>query len=210
MTSEQEHLSLNEKKWDRWAETLDGQSRRNEFLRAGQRKVVSLLNLKKGCTFLDIGCGTGWAVNLAAQSVNFNGTFYGVDLSRKMVEKAAANFKGKANFNFIRADARSIPLERDSFDAIICTHSFHHYLAPREVVAEMRRLLKPGGRVCILDPTTDVWIARIADRLIKLFEPEHVKMYSTIEFRKMFSDAGLRYLSTETVRSLDKIHLGEK
>lgn len=210
MITESEHTSLNEKKWDRWAGTLDGKSRRNDFLRAGQSKVISLIGLKEDCTFLDVGCGTGWAVNHAAQTVNYKGTFYGVDLSTKMVEKAEENFIGRDNFHFIRADSRSVPLDSNSFDVIICTHSFHHYLAPLEVVKEMHRLLKPGGKVYILDPTTDKWIARLIDRIMKTLQPEHVKMYSTNEFRKLFSDAGLRYVSTETVKSFDKIHVGEK
>lgn len=210
MTIESDHLKLNEEKWDKWAETLDGKSQRNDFLRAGQRKVVALLNLKDGSIFLDIGCGTGWAVNLAAQSANDRGTFYGVDLSEKMIEKAEENFKGRDNFHFIRADSRSIPLDDGMFDVIICTHSFHHYLRPQEVVNEMRRLLKPGGRVYILDPTTDIWFAKLLDRIMKMFQPEHVKMYSTKEFREMFSKGGLKYVGTETVKSFDKIHVGEK
>lgn len=210
MISESEHIRLNEKKWDKWAGTLDGKSRRNDFLRAGQAAVVSLLNLKENCTFLDVGCGTGWAVNLAARSVNDRGTFYGVDLSAKMVEKAEENFKGRTGFHFIRADSRSIPLESDSCDVIICTHSFHHYLAPMDVLKEMRRLLRTGGRVYILDPTTDIWISRVVDRSMKILQPDHVKMYSTNEFRRMFSDAELKYVRTEIVKSFDKIHIGEK
>lgn len=209
MISESEHRKLNEKKWDAWAGTLDKESRRNRFLRDGQRRVVSLLEPKKGMTFLDIGCGTGWAVNLAARSVEDDGTFYGVDLSSKMIEKAKENFRGRKNLRFIVSDSKSIPLEDNFFDVIICTHSFHHYLNPQNVMNEIKRLLKKGGRVYILDPTTDSMFARIIDKIIKMFEPDHVKMYSTEEFKNMFAVAGLKYDRTEVIRSIEKIHIAQ-
>lgn len=204
------HLELNEKKWDRWAGSLDNESRRNQFLRDGQRKVVSLLNLKENSTFLDIGCGTGWAVRLAAESINYQGAFYGVDMSSKMIEKARENYKGNENFHFVKADSSSIPLDSDFFDAIICTHSFHHYLDAQKVMIEIHRLLKPGGRVYILDPTTDTLFGKMVDKIVKMFEPEHVRMYSTEEFKAMFAGAGLKHIHTEIVKSFDKIHIAEK
>ncbi len=204
------HNELNKKKWDKWAGSLDGNNWRYEFLRDGQRKVVSLLNLKENMSFLDIGCGTGWAVNLAAQSINDAGMFYGIDLSSKMIEKARENFAGKEHFHFVQADSRSIPLESGFFDVIICTHSFHHYLDPEKVMNEIHRLLKSGGKVYILDPTTDTLFGKLVDKIVKMFEPEHVRMYSTREFKAMFAGAGLTYICTEIVKSFDKIHIAEK
>lgn len=208
--SDTTQVRLNERKWDRRAESFDARTRRNKFLRDGQSRVVSLLQLKPDTNFLDIGCGTGWALNLAAQSVNNAGTFYGVDLSSRMIGKAKENFEGKENFHFLQADSQSIPLESDFFDAIICTHSFHHYLDPQKVMSEIHRLLKPGGKVYILDPTTDMWFGRLIDRIIKLLQPEHVKMYSTEEFRSMFEGACMNYVRTEVIRSIEKIHIAEK
>lgn len=210
MTDDSEHRRTNEKKWDRWAESLDNDNWRTKFLRDGQRKVISVVDLKEGASFLDVGCGTGWAVHLAAESVNCNGTFYGVDLSSKMIEKARENFSGMENFRFIQADSSAIPLDSDHFDAIICTNSFHHYLHPEKVMAEINRLLKSGGRVYILDPTADTWFGKLFDWMGRVAERAHVKMYSTEEFKKMFTDAGLMYIRTEVVRSLEKIHIAEK
>ncbi len=207
---ESKHLKLNEKKWDRWAESLDNENWRTRFLRDGQRKVIAVVDLKEGANFLDIGCGTGWAVHLAAESVSNNGTFYGVDLSSKMVEKAKENFRGRENFHFVQADSGSIPLDSDFFDVVICTNSFHHYLHPEKVMAEINRLLKSGGKVYILDPTADTWFGKIFDWMGRITEHAHVKMYSTEEFRNMFTDSGFKYIRTEVVRSLEKIHIAEK
>ncbi len=208
------HQQLNEAKWDKWASTLDEKGWRRDFLRRAQSKIISLLEIKENVRFLDIGCGTGWAIGKAAELAGGKGEFYGVDLSAKMVEKAKENFSGKDNvagsamshFHFLQANAESIPLESNFFDIIICTNSFHHYLHPDKALKEMRRLLTPGGKVYILDPTADSWIAKAADKIFRLIEPEHVKMYSTKEFQQLFEQAGLKYSRSEIGR--EKIHIG--
>lgn len=210
MKDESEHVRLNEKKWDRWADSLDNPSPRRNFLRNAQSKVISLLNVQEEIHFLDIGCGTGWAVGEVAKLTEDKGLFYGVDLSPKMIEKAKRNFSGQDNFRFLQANVESIPLNDDFFDIIICTNSFHHYLNPGQALNEMYRLLKSGGKVYILDPTSDLWILKLTDKAVKWFEPEHVKMYSTEEFQELFSKAGLKYIDTARANWHEKIHVGEK
>ncbi len=192
MKDETKQVELNKAKWDRWAKDFDRKSWRREFLRNAQRKVISLLAIKPGMHFLDIGCGTGWAVGQVASLAQDNGVFYGVDLSTKMIEKARQNFSGRDEISFVQANVESIPLDSDFFDAIICTNSFHHYPRPEHAVQEMYRLLKKGGKLFIYDPTADSWIRRLGDKIAKRIEPEHVKMYSTKEFQRMFRDAGLK------------------
>ncbi len=212
MKDETKHVQMNEAMWDKWADadTLDNNGLQSRFLRAAQSKVISLLNIKPNVHFLDIGCGTGWAVGQAANLVDGQGLFYGVDLSPKMIEKAKSNFIGKDNFRFIQANSESIPLDDDFFDAIICTNSFHHYLHPVKALKEMHRLLKSSGRLYLLDPVADSWVVRFWDMLAKLKEPEHVKMYSTKEFQSMFQQAGVKYLTTEIINWHAAIHIGEK
>lgn len=208
--NEAKHLQLNEAKWDKWADTLDSKSWRNSYLRSAQRQVISRLDAKENIHFLDIGCGTGWAVGQVAKLVDRHGQFYGVDLSPKMAEKAQENFGGMSNFHFLQANAESIPLDADSFDRIICTNSFHHYLHPDLALREMYRLLKSSGKLFILDPTADTWVIRVADKIIKLFEPEHVKLYSTHEFQQMFQAAGLKYIASDMIQGQEKVHIGQK
>ncbi len=208
---ESKHVELNKAKWDRWAATLDRKSWRREFLRNAQRKAISVVNIRPGMHFLDIGCGTGWAVGEAAKLADGKGAFYGVDLSPKMVEKARENFRGRVEIHFLEANVEAIPLDSDFFDAVICTNSFHHYPRPDRALAEMRRLLKKGGRLVILDPTANTWIAKVGDKVARRIEPEHVKMYSTKEFEEMFRAAGLRTIAADEIRAKSKrIHVGEK
>ena len=204
------HIELNKEKWDKWAKTADGKGWKYKYLRSAQFKVISMLGIMENMNFLDIGCGTGWAIGQAARFIDFKGSFYGVDLSQKMIEKAEENFKEYANFHFIQANSESIPLEDNFFDIIICTNSFHHYLHPDKAMKEIFRLLKHRGKIYILDPAADSWIIKIVDKIIKLFELGHVKIYSSEEFKNLMSATGLKYVGNEEIRTREKVQIGEK
>jgi ubiquinone/menaquinone biosynthesis C-methylase UbiE len=210
MKDDAKHTQLNEAKWDKWAEKPDDKGWIQKRLRKDQSKVISLMDFKENTHFLDAGCGTGWAVGEVAKLVNNKGLFYGIDLSPKMIEKAKDNFSGQENFHFIKANAESIPLDGDFFDIIICTNSFHHYLHPDRATNEFYRLLKKGGKVYILDATTDVWFAKIVDMIFRLLEAEHVKHYSTKEYQQLFHNAGLKYSVSKKIKGNSKVHIGEK
>ena len=207
---ESKHIELNEAKWDGWVDSLDKRGSRSYYLRRGQRDVISLMTIKEGMSTLDIGCGTGWALGQAASLINNKGSFYGVDLSAKMIERAKENFQAKENFHFVKANAESIPLDDSLFDYIICTNSFHHYFNPEKALKEMYRLLKIGGKVHILDPTADIWIVKIIDKLIMLLGHGHVKFYSTKEFKELLVSAAFKYAGHKTLRISQKVHIGEK
>ncbi len=210
MRSESLHLKANEEKWEKWSRSLDSKNWRYEFLRKTQAAVVSLLVVKEDVRLLDVGCGTGWALGAASEKFDDSATFYGVDLSEKMIEKAKKNFEGRRNIHFVSANAESIPLDSDFFDYIICTNSFHHYLHPSLALKEMHRLLAPGGRLYILDPTADTRLIRVLDKVMRLLEPAHVRMYSTTEFQSMYNEAGLHYVRRAEVAPHQIVHVGEK
>lgn len=208
--NESKHITLNKAKWDKWSETADGKGLMYDYLRRAQLSVITLIDVKENMNFLDIGCGTGWAIGQVAKAVGNMGSFYGVDLSSGMIEKAKANFQGHENFHFINASSELIPLDDNLFDSIICTNSFHHYLHPEKAMQEIRRLLKPGGKIYILDPAADTWFIKIIDKVIKLFEPQHVKIYSTGEFKIMMSEAGLKFIGYKLITGRQKVQIGEK
>ncbi len=203
----QEHIKINETKWDSWADTYE--DKRFDFLRYLQKKTVSLVQLKEGQRFLDIGCGTGWAVRYAASLMKENGEFYGVDLSSKMIEKAVENPRGYKSTHFYNARVEELPFDSDFFDVAICTSSFHHYLDPSKALDEIRRVLKPGGRVYITDGTGDDILTRLMDKYVMARNPDHVKLYSTGEYRDLFSRSKITYITTKVVFP-EKVQIGEK
>lgn len=207
---ESKHLQINEARWNKWAETVDGKSLKYDYLRSAQLGVISLLNLKENVCMLDIGCGTGWALGQAANLIDGKGTFYGVDLSEKMIEKAKENFNGRENFHFIKANAEEIPLADNQFDIIICTNSFHHYLHPDKALKEMLRILKTGGKLYLLDPTVDNWVIRQIAKGMHLFIRDKVNLHTSKEFGTIITRAGFKYVGTEKIKWNQKVQVGEK
>jgi ubiquinone/menaquinone biosynthesis C-methylase UbiE len=203
---ESEYLELNKKKWDERSDTFD----RHGYFRFFQKRVVSLVMPAKGGRFLDIGCGTGWAVRYAAGLVGESGEACGIDISPKMIERAKANSPGLTNVRFYQANAEALPFEDNYFDYIICTQSFHHYFNPLIALREIRRVLKPGSRVYILDPTADLFIVRMVDNRSMKKSSGHVKLYSSAEFRELFIKAGLKPLKGKTIIPIMKVHIAEK
>ena len=166
--------------------------------------------MERNPRLLDIACGTGWAVSYASRVAKGHGEFYGVDISSKMIDKAEANFARYGNLHFFRANADSLPFDDGFFDYIICTNAFHHFSNPDQVVREAYRVLKPCGRIYILDTTADSSIIKMLDRLSKKIERSHVKIYSTQEYQSLFQRAGLNYSNGESIVFFIKIHVGEK
>jgi ubiquinone/menaquinone biosynthesis C-methylase UbiE len=199
---------LNEKKWDAIAETYETKYFAS-YLSSGQKKVISLLDLNENKRLLDLSCGTGRALNYAPSFARGVGTYYGIDISSKMIEKAKEKFPGHKNIVFRRASAEDLPFKKGFFDLIICTNAFHHYYNPSKVLKEVHRVLKSKGKLFLLDMTTDVPIMRIIDSIVKVLDESHIKLYSTKEYRMFFRNAGLKYLKTVPVGPISKIHIGE-
>jgi ubiquinone/menaquinone biosynthesis C-methylase UbiE len=173
------HNERNEHKWDIRARTFD--KKRFDYFRYMQKRVISIINLHKNTNFLDLGCGTGWAVRYVANLLEGQGHFVGIDISKGMIEKAKGNAIGLGNISFYKASSEELPLENNYFDNIICTNSFHHYLNPEKALSEAYRVLRQKGRIYILDPTADDFFVRWFDSIKRKIEKEHVKFYSSIE-----------------------------
>ncbi len=203
-----ENARLNEKKWDSIAETYETKYHAF-YLSSGQRKVVSLLDLTGNVRLLDLSCGTARALRYAPGFVKGRGEYYGIDISSKMIEKAKEKFSGHSNISFRKANAEKLPFKSGFFDLIICTNAFHHYYNPNKVLKEVCRVLKPKGKIYLLDMTADMLIIRMADTIAKMMDRGHVKLYSTEEYRVLFRNAGLKYLKTMPIGPVSKIHVGE-
>ena len=204
-----EHQRLNEEKWNSWAKNFD--SKRFAYFRLMQKRLVSLLDLEEGQNLLDLGCGTGWAVRYAASLVNNSGGFYGIDISPDMIQKAKLNSADCNNVYFFQENSEQLHFDNNFFDFIICSYSFHHYFSPDKVLSEVQRVLKPGGRIYILDTTSDVLIVRIVDKRRKKKDPTHIKLYSSRDYKELYIRAKLNYIGSKSIRGLyTKVHIGEK
>jgi SAM-dependent methyltransferase len=114
--------------------------------------------LQPGETVLDVGCGAGIDTILAAQAVGPTGRAIGLDLLEEMCERARGHAReaGVAEWTeFVRGEMEDIPLPDASVDVVISNGVIN--LSPRKsrVLAEIRRVLRPGGRLSIADLTVN-------------------------------------------------------
>lgn len=96
---------------------------------------------------LDIGCGTGYLIDMLAK--NYEAEFTGLDLSPEMVKQA--NNKNIKNAKFFEGRSDEIPFEDNAFNIVTCSQSFHHYPDTDKAMQETRRVLKPGGLYILSD-----------------------------------------------------------
>jgi ubiquinone/menaquinone biosynthesis C-methylase UbiE len=152
-----------------------------------QRESLAALELTAGDRLLDLGCGTGTASRAAAGDAAF---VTGVDLSAEMIGQAFALASGIPNSRFAVADAEHLPFGDAAFTAVLCTNSFHHYPDPARAVREMARVLAPGGRLVLGDACSDLATARLADRILRVVEPGHVRLYRSDALAGFLHHAG--------------------
>lgn len=91
---------------------------------------------------LDVGCGTGPMIELLLKEFP-DKSYTGIDLTPRMIE--VAQEKKLDHSRFLVGDSENLPFEKDTFDAVICTNSFHHYPNPQAFINEASRVLKDGG-----------------------------------------------------------------
>jgi ubiquinone/menaquinone biosynthesis C-methylase UbiE len=122
--------------------------------RAFRRELAQLARLAPGESVLDLGCGTGTQAIVAKRRVGPTGLVHGIDPSPEMIARARrkASRAGVA-VEFASASAQGLPFSGPTFDAVMATLTLHHLGGDglHRAVDEIRRVLKPGGRLLAAD-----------------------------------------------------------
>jgi ubiquinone/menaquinone biosynthesis C-methylase UbiE len=119
----------------------------NEIFGPGTRRLLKIAGLKPGMRVVEIGCGTGLVSFWMAGEVGSDGSVTAVDASAEQIQAAqrGASSEQLGNVSFYKAGAYQTGLPAESFDLVYSRFLMCHLAEPPRALAEMRRLLKPGG-----------------------------------------------------------------
>jgi len=124
-----------------------------------------------GLRVLDVGCGNGYVLK---QYANFGAIVAGVDLTQRAIDLCKARF-AQAGFtgDFRATDGERLPFDDASFDIACAMGVLHHIEEPRPMIAEMRRVLNPGGRIILMMYHWGSWKYHVVFRLKRLLDPRY-------------------------------------
>ncbi len=126
-------------------------------VRSRRRRSYERLELRPGMAVGEIGCGAGTAARELAALVGAEGRVHGFDISGTLIDVALSRTvqTGVANVDFRVADAATLPLPAESLDAYRAERVFQHLAQPERALAEAFRVLRPGGRILVMDQDWD-------------------------------------------------------
>lgn len=148
---------------------------------------------------LDLACGPGIVAAALAPTA---GRVIGVDATPRMIELAAARCAagGHAHCAFQVASAERLPFADGAFDVAVSRLAFHHFQAPAAVLAEVRRALRPDGRLVVADivssPVAEE--AAVHNALERLRDPTHVGMMPPAQLAAAVTAGGFELLHQES------------
>lgn len=132
------------------AERMDTLYRTRDLVR--RRELVrDALGVNLGDRVLDLGCGPGFGTVELLDRVGATGSVVGVDRSPQMLEAAARRCTGHHNVTLHEADATALPVDDAVFDRALSVQVIEYVPEVTAALAELRRVLRPGGRVVVWD-----------------------------------------------------------
>jgi ubiquinone/menaquinone biosynthesis C-methylase UbiE len=167
--------------------------------------LVSTAEARPWLSLLDVGCGTAVVLSRLAGKGR---KLCGIDLSPNMIEEARKTLGDAAELVVGRSDR--LPWPEGSFDALLCSCSFHHYPNPAASLAEFRRVLAPGGRLILADPTGPLPFRLIMNFFIRFSDGGDARIYGKRELSALLERAGLRLLSWRRMPNHSFILAAEK
>jgi ubiquinone/menaquinone biosynthesis C-methylase UbiE len=153
-------------------------------IEALMRQLLGDLDVGEAPVALDVACGTGISTFALIEKTGGKGEFHGVDISEGMLDVArrSAEAKGIKNVQFAKGDAENLDYPDAKFDVVISNMSLQFFPDKLRALAEMHRVLKPGGRLAILfgagSMFGEVWevLEEVAVRY-----PEHPGFVASVE-----------------------------
>jgi len=190
--------------FNRWAKSYDNSFPVSFWLKRMQKDVLRFIVKRPGLKILDVSCGTGELLLSLSRRIE-KPSLFGVDISANMLKIAEKKLGSKASLKYSSAD--KLPFKDSTFHYMITTEAFHHYTHQEKSIQEMKRVLKPNGRLIIADVN---FFFDTFHRIFEFFEPGCVKINSRKEFIRMFQRNGFKNIRQLRTNVLGIITTGVK
>lgn len=160
-------------------------------------QILAMADIQTGETVLDLGAGNGFWIEALSRLVGPDGTVIAADVEPVMLDdlRAVVRDRNLTNVEVVQSEETSVPLESGTVDVVLLAYVLHEPADPMEFLREVVRLLKPAGRVFVVE-----W----HDRPTESGPPLEVRI-SAQEARALLGDAGLSVDTVDTSR--DEIYL---
>ncbi len=167
--------------------------------------LIDRAALRPGERVLDVACGTGIVARLAAQQVGAQGSVAGLDVNPGMLAVAQTVAPDIMSITWHESSAEDMPLQDDTFDAVLCQFSLQFIPDKSAALREMRRVLTPGGRLIFNVPGPMAKsFAELAGAMEQYVSPQaagfvaHVfSLHDIKEIQQLLSEAGFRDIDIE-------------
>lgn len=191
----EEHDAVREE-YDRLAGEYDRRWR--PYIDATLQAVLEAVALEGRESLLDIPCGTGeLEPRLLERWPHLN--IVGADLSARMLQQARAK-DASGRVRWIEADATRLPLGDAAFDVVVCASSFHCFRQPQAALDEFHRVLRPQGRLMLVDWCDDYFTCKLCSLWLRWTDPAFYRTYALGDCRTLVEQAGFRVERGERFR----------
>lgn len=153
-------------KYDKRAAALVDRSYQAPEIVNQRLRTLQMLALAQGESVLDAGCGTGLLLEQEALAVGSGGRAEGLDYSEDMLERAADRCADMPQVHLQQGSVEALPFEDASFDALSCTQTLLYVDNLDRALQEFYRVLKPGGRIAVLETDWSGAILNSADQAL--------------------------------------------
>ena len=164
----------------------------------GAERLARMVSAGPNDRAVDVACGPGTLALRFARHVRW---VCALDLTPAILARARSNAikDGLANLVCALGDAQALPFRDGSLDIAVTSYSLHHISDPAKVLREMARVVKPGGRVGVLDIVVpeDPKIRELNHRIEYIRDNSHSRSLARSDFDRIFAAAGLRIVATE-------------
>lgn len=183
---------------DQWRGRFEIESRE---VYAARQEVLKACHVRPGDRVADVGFGTGFYTLMFAQAVQPNGWVVGVEIAPRFLEylNQRAGERGLANITPVLGSDRSVHLPPSALDLVFACDTYHHFEYPRLMLASIRRSLRTGGTLVVVD------FERIEGQS-RAWVLDHVRAGKEV-FRREIEAAGFEFVEEVSIPGFQENYL---